>query len=45
MIPKSQIATEIALEAEINGVKYKETKTNVTGATTVGTAIVLTKQV
>ena len=44
MIPKSQLATEIALEAEINGVKYKATETNVTGATTVGTAIVLTKQ-
>lgn len=44
MIPKSQLATEITLEAEINGVKYKATKTNVTGATTVGTAIELTKQ-
>lgn len=44
MIPKSQIATEIVLEAEINGVKYNTTKTNVTGATTVGTDIVLNKQ-
>ena len=44
MIPKSQLTTEIALEAEINGVKYNTTKTNVTGATTVGTDIVLTKQ-
>ena len=43
MIPKSQLATEIVLEAEINGVKYKATKTNVTGATTVGADIVLTK--
>lgn len=45
MIPKSQLATEIVLEAEINGVKYKNTKTNVTGTTTVGTDIVLAKQV
>ena len=44
MIPKSQLATEITLEAEINGVKYKATKTYVTGATTVDTAIELTKQ-
>ena len=44
MIPKSQLATEISLEAEINGAKYKATKTNVTGATTVGTAIELTKR-
>ena len=44
MIPKSQLATEIALEAEINGFKYIATKTNVTGATTVGTDIELTKQ-
>jgi len=44
MIPKSQLATEISLEAEINGVKYKATKTNVTGATTVDTAIELTKR-
>ena len=45
MIPKSKITTEIALEAEINGVKYKATDTSVTGATTVDTDIVLTKQV
>lgn len=44
MIPKSQLATEIALEAEINGVKYKANETKVTGATTVDTAIELTKQ-
>ena len=44
MIPKSQLDTEIVLEAEINGVKYKATNANVTGATTVGTAIELTKQ-
>ena len=44
MIPKSQLATEISLEAEINGVKYKANKTNVTGATTVDTAIELTKR-
>lgn len=44
MIPKSQLATEIVLEAEINGVKYKATETKVTGTTTVDTAIVLTKQ-
>ena len=39
MIPKSQLATEISLEAEINGVKYKAAKTNVTGATTVDETI------
>lgn len=44
MIPKSQLATEIVLEAEINGVKYKATNTNVTGTTTVDTDIKLTKQ-
>ena len=44
MIPKSQLDTEIVLEAEINGVKYKATNANVTGATTVDTAIELTKQ-
>ena len=44
MIPKSQLTTEILLEAEINGVKYKATETNVTGKTTVDTTIELTKQ-
>ena len=44
MIPKSQLDTEIVLEAEINVVKYKATNANVTGATTVDTAIELTKQ-
>lgn len=44
MIPKSQLTKEIVLEAEINGVNYKATETNVTGATTVDTEIVLTKQ-
>lgn len=44
MIPKSQIAEDIVLEAEINGVKYKATDTKVTGTTTVDTVIVLTKQ-
>lgn len=44
MIPKSQLATEIVLEAEINGVKYKATETKVTGTTTVDTTIELTKQ-
>ena len=44
MIPKSKIDVEIVIEAEINGVKYNTTETKVTGATTVGTTIVLTKQ-
>lgn len=43
MIPKSQLDTEIVLEAEINGVKYNATDTKVTGETAVGTDIVLTK--
>ena len=45
MIPKSQFATEITLEAEINGVKYKATKTNVTATTAVDDTVELTKQV
>ena len=45
MIPKSQFATEIVLEAEINGVKYKATNTNVTASTAVDDTVELTKQV
>ena len=42
LIPNNQIATEITLVAEINGTKYTAT-TNITGDTTVGTAITLNK--
>ena len=42
MIPNNQITTEITLEADINGTKYMA-KTPITGATTVDTAITLTK--
>lgn len=42
MIPNSQVAKEITLVANINGTKYTAT-TPITGATTVGTAIILNK--
>lgn len=43
MIPASQVATEIAIECEINGVKYANAKTKVTSATNVGDTVILTK--
>lgn len=43
MIPNNQTDTDITLEAEINGTKYTADST-ITGATTVGTAITLTKE-
>lgn len=42
MIPNNQVDTEITLVAEINGTKYTATPT-ITGSTTVGTDITLTK--
>lgn len=42
MIPKSQVATDITLVAEINGTQYTSA-TSITGATTVGTVITLDK--
>lgn len=43
MIPNNQLGTEITLVAEINGTKYTA-DTTITGATTVGTDITLTKK-
>lgn len=43
MIPASQVATEIAIECEINGVKYANAKTKVTSASNVGDTVILTK--
>lgn len=43
MIPASQVATEIALECEINGVKYTNAETKVTSASNVGDTVKLTK--
>lgn len=43
MIPASQVATEIVLECEINGVKYTNTETKVTPASDVGDTVKLTK--
>ena len=43
MIPASQVATEIVLECEINGVKYTNTETKVTSASNVGDTVILTK--
>lgn len=43
MIPASQVATEIAIECEINGVKYANAKTKVTSASNVGDTVLLTK--
>lgn len=42
IIPNSQVATNIKLEAEILGTQYKAT-TNITGATAVDTTVTLTK--
>ena len=42
LIPNNKIDTDITLEAEINGTKYKATAP-VTGTTTVGTPITLDK--
>lgn len=42
MIPNSQVAADITLVAEINGTQYTA-DTPITGATTVGTDITLTK--
>lgn len=43
MIPASQVATEIVLECEINGVKYTNAETKVTSANNVGDTVKLTK--
>lgn len=43
MIPNSQVAADITLVAEINGTKYTATE-NISGATTVGTDITLSKE-
>nr|DAK78690.1 MAG TPA: Head protein [Caudoviricetes sp.] len=43
MIPASQVATEIVLECEINGVKYTNAETKVTSADNVGNTVKLTK--
>lgn len=43
MIPASQVATEIVLECEINGVKYTNAETKVTSANNVGNTVKLTK--
>lgn len=43
MIPASQVATEIVLECEINGVKYTNAETKVTSASNVGDTVKLTK--
>ena len=44
MIPASKKATEIQVVAEINGTKYTNTVTKLTGDSTVGTTLTLTKQ-
>nr|DAI22895.1 MAG TPA: Head protein [Caudoviricetes sp.] len=43
MIPASQVANEIVLECEINGVKYTNAENKVTSANNVGDTVKLTK--
>lgn len=44
LIPSSQFATNITLEADIDGVVYSAGDNNITSASTVGTTVQLTKQ-
>lgn len=44
LIPSSQFATNIVLEADIDGVKYSAGENNITSANAVGSTVVLTKQ-
>ena len=43
LIPATQATTEMALECEINGVKYTNAETKVTSANNVGDTVKLTK--